>query len=144
MGDMVDGRKGFLKQVAQNLELKRSEDVAADRERVKERRKRQKGLAEEDDDGIDTGVTLGGASSASSRSPSPAASSSPAPKRKLKKRRKTTQETSESAGAATTTLTARAEVAETMATGDELGALEREALRRLGGGALFACHHGPA
>merc|ERR1712008_43209 len=56
--DMVDGRKGFLKQVAQNLELRRSEDVAADRERVKERRKRQKGLAEEDDDGIDTGVTL--------------------------------------------------------------------------------------
>jgi ATP-dependent RNA helicase DDX10/DBP4 len=136
--DTVVGRKGFLKQVAQNLELRRSEDVAADRERVKERRKRQKGLAEEDDDGIDTGVTLGGASSASSRSPSPEASPSPAPKRKLKKRPKTTQETSESAGAATTALTARAEVAETMATGDELGALEREALRRLGGGALFA------
>jgi len=136
--DTVENRKGFLKQLAQNLELRRSEDLAADRERVQQRHKMLKRRAEEDDVGVDTGAILGGESSASSQSPSPEASPSPAPKRKLKKRHKAAKEPSESAGAATSRPAARAEAAEIMVSGDDLGALEREALRRLGGGALFA------
>merc|ERR1719215_1224632 len=137
--DTGESRKNFLKRVAQNLEERRSEDLAADRDRIQQLHKRQRRCAKDDSDADDVGVTLGGASSASSRSHSPEASPSPAPKRKLiKKRRKAAQEPSESAGVTSSDPTARSEATETMVGGDELGALEREALRRLGGGALFA------